>query len=120
MKEIKRRREEEKKQENGAEQESEQEKKEAEGKGKEGVDQERDDSEQNEDKSSDTESDIPLITHKSGHEYSLRRRGLTKFLNTVETALDLSPSPFLSPSTPVHISLPKAIPSHTSRPPFPH
>ncbi|GFZ14486.1 hypothetical protein Acr_24g0006760 [Actinidia rufa] len=73
---------------------------------------ERNDQDQgDEEDMSETESDASPLTHKSGHEYGLRRRGgLTKFSNTPETALKLTPSPALSPSTPIHV--PQASPSH--------
>ncbi|GFY95692.1 hypothetical protein Acr_10g0010770 [Actinidia rufa] len=42
-----------------------------------------------------------------------------KFFNTVETALDLTPSPSSTPlpSTPIHVSSPKTTPPRTPPPP---
>ena len=49
----------------------------------------------------------PIVPRKMGHEYALRRREMrSKFKNTMETALELSPSPTPSPSTPRHTTPP--------------
>ncbi|GFS38377.1 hypothetical protein Acr_00g0057120 [Actinidia rufa] len=82
----------------------------------EGADQEEDESDEVD--SSDKKSDVPLLTRKVGHEYSLRKRGATKFSNTMDTPLILTPSPPPSPqpTTPIHVSSPRVSPSRTSPP----
>ncbi|XP_057472013.1 uncharacterized protein LOC130760642 [Actinidia eriantha] len=83
----------------------------------EGGQKEKEDSDQeknNKDDFSETESDAsPILIRRK----SQRLGHLSKFSNTATMALELSPSPSSSPSTPIHA--PHASKSHTTSPPPP-
>ncbi|PSS08027.1 Cell death activator CIDE-3 like [Actinidia chinensis var. chinensis] len=113
---------EEEEEEENQEEEAEKEMKEAEKDEKQGKGVERDNKDKEQGDKEDTseiESDAsPTPICKPSCKYVLIHNRHSKFTNTAETALELSPSP--SPSTPVHISLPKSTPPHTSPPPSTH
>ncbi|GFS41456.1 hypothetical protein Acr_00g0074460 [Actinidia rufa] len=79
-----------------------------------GQKEKEDNNHENRDDCSETESDAsPILIRRK----SQRLGRLSKFSNTATTALELSPSPSSSPSTPIHA--PHASTSHITSPPPP-
>ena len=88
-------------------QEAEQEKEEAEKKKEEkgdkesGKEQEKDDSDsaelEGEEDMSEIKFDNPHLLRTTGYKYALRQRATKKFLNTIDAALEWTPSPSSSP-----------------------